>query len=184
MASPASRSSGGASQAGVTLATDWDTLHSISLAAGANGLVDRFAGVHGRANHYVGALWFYELVRMGHVYASATVTFGGTPAPSAYVSLTLGHDRAAVVVGHGFAETDACGDTPATLAIAFAQEINRGSTGVWASASGSVLTITSRSMGLAGDTNTVAASTTSGGFTATASGRTSLGARTEIGARI
>ena len=62
------------------------------------------------------------------------------------------------------------GDTAATIALVFAQELNRGYTGVWASASGSVLTITARTMGLAGDANTVAASTTSGGFTATVSG--------------
>ena len=37
-------------------------------------------GFTGRQNHYVGALWFYELVRTGHVYATGTVTFAGTPA--------------------------------------------------------------------------------------------------------
>jgi hypothetical protein len=52
----------------------------------------------------------------------------------------------------------------------YEQEVLGEYTGVWASAAGSVLTITARTMGLAGDANTVAATTTSGGFTATTSG--------------
>ena len=52
----------------------------------------------------------------------------------------------------------------------YEQEVLGQYTGVWASAAGSVLTITARTMGLAGDANTLAATTTSGGFTATASG--------------
>ena len=63
------------------------------------------------------------------------------------------------------------GDTADTIALAFAHELNRGYTGVWASASGNVLTIQSRGRwASAGNANTLAASTTSGGFTATASG--------------
>jgi hypothetical protein len=62
------------------------------------------------------------------------------------------------------------GDSAATIALVFAQELNRGYTVVWASVVGSVLTITARTMGLAGNANTVAASTSSGGFTATVSG--------------
>ncbi len=52
----------------------------------------------------------------------------------------------------------------------YEQEVLGQYTGVWASVAGSVLTITARTMGLAGDANTVAASTTSGGFTTTVSG--------------
>jgi hypothetical protein len=48
-------------------------------------------------------------------------------------------------------------------------------TGVWASASSNVVTIYSRSMGADGNTITLAASTTSSGFTATASGSTFTG---------
>ena len=43
------------------------------------------------------------------------------------------------------------GDTAETIATAFALELNRGYTGVWASASGNVLTIYSRTMGLGGE---------------------------------
>ncbi|HSR06350.1 MAG TPA: terminase family protein [Bryobacteraceae bacterium] len=52
----------------------------------------------------------------------------------------------------------------------YEQEVLGQYTGVWASVAGSVLTITARTMGLAGNANTVATSTTSGGFTATVSG--------------
>src|SRR5450631_4466873 len=52
----------------------------------------------------------------------------------------------------------------------YEQEVLGQYTRVWASVSGGVLTITARTMGLAGDGNTVAASTTSGGFTTTVPG--------------
>src|SRR5207249_4864880 len=68
-----------ATDAKVTLATDWDTDHSIALPAERTAWLIKTLGFTGRANHYVGALWFYELVRQGHVYASGTVTFSGTP---------------------------------------------------------------------------------------------------------
>jgi hypothetical protein len=57
----------------------------------------------------------------------------------------------------------------------YEQEVLGEYTGVWASAAGSVLTIHSRSMGLDGNSNTLATSTTSAGFTATASGATFTG---------
>ena len=53
------------SQAQLTLATDWDTVHSISLAPERTAWILNSLGFKGRANHYVGALWFYELVRVG-----------------------------------------------------------------------------------------------------------------------
>jgi len=57
----------------------------------------------------------------------------------------------------------------------YEQEVLGEFTGVWASASGNVLAIHSRSMGLDGNSNTLDASTTSSGFTATASGATFSG---------
>jgi hypothetical protein len=158
------------SQAGITLATDWDTLHCISIAPERTAWMLKSLGFIGRANHYVGALWFYELVRTGHAYASATVTFSGTPAASTYVTLTLGVTGQPSSADTVLQKLIHVGDTAATIALVFAQELNRGYTGVWASAAGGVLTITARTMGLAGDANTVVASTTSSGFTATVSG--------------
>jgi len=163
------------SQPVVTLATDWDTLHCISLPPERTAWMLKSLNFVGRANHYVGALWFYELARIGHVYASATATFSGTPAPNAYVTLTLGQVGQPTSSDTVLQKQIHVGDTPATIALAFAQELNRGYTGVWASAAGSVLTIHARTMGVAGDANTVAATTTSGGFTATTSGSSFLG---------
>ena len=53
------------SEPAITLATDWDTEHSLALAPERTAWMIRFAGVRrARQNHYVGALWFYELVRI------------------------------------------------------------------------------------------------------------------------
>ena len=158
------------SQAGITLATDWDTLHCLSIAPERTAWMLKSLGFIGRANHYVGALWFYELARVGHVYSSGTVTFSGTPAPNAYVTLTLGQTGQPSSSDTVLQKLIHVGDTADTIALVFAQELNRGYTGVWASVAGSVLTIMARTMGLAGDGNTLDASTTSGGFTATVSG--------------
>ncbi len=147
----------------ITLATDWDTLHSLSIAPERTAWMMQSMGFTGRANNYVGALWFYELVRTGHHYASATVMFSGTPTPSEYVTLVLDGATTLQKLIH-------VGDTGATIARVFAQEINRGYTGVWASAAGGVLTITSRSMGEAGNAITLSASTTGSGFTASVAG--------------
>src|SRR5262249_25120626 len=59
-----------ASAGEITLATDWDTDHSIALAPERTAWLIDSMGFRGRQNHYVGALWFYELVRDGHSYAS------------------------------------------------------------------------------------------------------------------
>ncbi len=159
----------------LTLATDWDTLHSISLAPERTAWMLNSLGFQGRANHYVGALWFYELVAQGLQYASATVTFSGTPQPSYYVTLTLGTVGQPSSTDTVLQKLIHVGDTATTIATAFALELNNGYTAVWASASGGVLTITSRSMGIAGGNVTIAISTTSSGFTATASGTTLSG---------
>ncbi len=147
--------------AGTTLATDWDTLHSQALAPERTAWFLQKLGFQGRANHYAGALGFYELGQPGQQYASATVTFAGSPVFGSTTQLFLGPTE----IDH----VNLIGDTPASIATAFALIINAGSTGVWAQASGAVLTITSRSMGTAGESLTLSASPTSGGFTATAS---------------
>ena len=61
------------------------------------------------------------------------------------------------------------GDTPETIATAFALLINAGSTGVWAQSNGAVLTITARAMGTAGEAIPLSASPDAGAFTAIAS---------------
>ncbi len=158
-----------AAQPKMTVATDWDTEHSLALPPERTAWMIDSLGFTGRQNHYVGALWFYELMRTGTVYASGTVTFSGTPAFSSTVTVTIGRvgDPASNVT---LTKLVHMGMTAPMMATAFAIELNRGFTGVWASASGGVLTITSRSMGLDGNNISLAASTTSGGFSVTASG--------------
>jgi hypothetical protein len=150
-----------------TLATDWDTEHSLALAPERTAWLMDTLGFNGRANHYAGALWFYELTRPGQVYASATVTFAGGPAtnPGAvdYVTVT--------VAGTVLQKLIHMGDTAATLALAFANELNRGYMSFWGSASGNVLTIYSRAMGADGDNITLSASSSDQAtWQATASG--------------
>ncbi|HEV2198536.1 MAG TPA: hypothetical protein VGR73_01850 [Bryobacteraceae bacterium] len=154
----------------LTLATDWDTLHSISIAPERTAWMLESLGFKGRANHYAGALWFYELVRPGQQYASGAITLAGTPQPNFFVTLTLGTAGQPPSSDTVLQKLIHVGDTATTIATAFALELNRGYTAVWASAAGSVLTIVSRSMGAAGNNITMAVSTTSSGFTATASG--------------
>ncbi len=138
----------------LTLATDWDTLHSISLAPERTAWFIHSLGFTGRQNHYVGALWFYELVPTGFTYASATVTLSGSITVAdgdASQSLQLTIDSTV------FTKFMHPADTPATVATAFAEGINNGSTGIWASASSGVLTITARSIGAGGNSFTLAA---------------------------
>lgn len=136
----------------ITAATDWDTDHSLALAPERTAWMLKKLGFEGRANHYVGALLFYELYSKDNVFATGTVTFSGTPAFSDSVSITIDGTELQKLVHMGM--------TTALLATAFAQEINRGATGVWASTSGSVLTMHSRKLGAAGDAATLTTAVT------------------------
>jgi hypothetical protein len=150
-----------------TLATDWDTDHSLAIAPERTAWLIQKLGFHGRANHYAGAMWFYELHRMGHSYASGTITFSGQPEFGKTTQVSLGPTPVA--------HLNLIGDTAESIATSFALSINAGSTGVWARADGAVLTITSRAMGLAGNALGLSASTNSTVFTATGSGATLTG---------
>jgi hypothetical protein len=138
----------GSSQPQLALATDWDTLHSQALPAERTAWLIQKLGFRGRVNHYVGALAFYELVRPGMTYASTTIEVtmpGQQPSGTASGLAELEVDGA--IVQHQILPDE----TSETLAIAFASLINAGSNAVWASASGSNLTITARAMGTAGN---------------------------------
>ncbi len=142
-----------------TLATDWDTdAAQFGLAPERAAWLIEALGFHGRCNHYAGALWWYELVNPGNVYATSAVTFAGVPDFGQTTQVSLG----GTVISH----LNLIGDTAESIAACFALLINAGSTGVWAAANGAVLTITSRTMGTAGAV-TVTATTTGPGFTAT-----------------
>ena len=49
----------------LALATDWDTEQSLALAPERTAGMIYSLGFRGRVNHYVGALWFYELTYVG-----------------------------------------------------------------------------------------------------------------------
>src|SRR5579871_4763086 len=154
----------------ICFATDWDTEHSLALAPERTAWMINSLGMHARVNHYVGALWFYELIRVGHVYASGTITFVGSPDPSLITEIILRRtdDPTQNTIQH----LNLIGDTAETLALAFALELNRGYNAVRASASGNVLTIYSRTMGLDGNKITISTSPPTTHLTPEVSGAT------------
>jgi hypothetical protein len=142
-----------------TLATDWDTEHSLAIAPERTAWLIQKLGFRGRANHYAGALWFYELVNPTATYASATVTFSGAPVFGGTTTLTL--------AGTPISHLNLISDTAASMAKCFELLITAGTSSVWARANGATLTITARAGGASGNGIAVAASTGSSAFTAT-----------------
>ena len=150
-----------------TLATDWDTWHSQAIAPERTAWLIQKLGFRGRANHYAGALWFYEIVNPTAVYAAATVTFSGTPAFGETTTVTIGQ----TTISH----TNYTTDTAASIAKSFELLIAAGTSAVWARANGATLTITARSGGASGNGLNVAAGTGSTSFTATVAAPGSAG---------
>jgi hypothetical protein len=153
----------------LTLATDWDTYHSLCLAPERTAWMIYALGFHGRQNHYAGALWFYEMTLSGQQYASGTVEFGGTPTFGAGLSTTVTVGTLAITHVHYI------GDTAATVAKAFEQEINSGYLQFWALAQGDLVTIYSRDLIGAGTQITLTATSTCADFHPQASGATLAG---------
>lgn len=147
-----------ASNAQLSLATDWDTYHSLCLAPERTAWMIESLGFHGRVNHYVGALWFYELVAgPAFAYASTQINFTGT----ALFSFTSSEQTSLVIDSTTITHIHYVGDTAETVVKAFEMEINRGSMSVRAEAEGTVLTIYSRSLGSDSNHITVSATSTS-----------------------
>ena len=159
----------------LSLATDWDTDHSIALAPERTAWMINALGFRGRANHYVGALWFYELTRIGHQYASGTISFNGSPDPNLITQITLGRTDQPPSTQNIIQHLNLIGDTTATLAKAFELELNRGYTAIRAEASGNQLVIYSRSMGADGNAITIATSGATTNLTIQVSGPTLSG---------
>jgi hypothetical protein len=155
---------------GLTLATDWDTDHSICLAPERTAWMISSLGFRGRANHYAGAMWFYELIRAGHQYASAAVEFvGNPPFIDGRTTITIGrigNPLDTLVLTH----VHCIGDTAETVAKWFEEEMNRGYTSIRAEAQGNVLTIFARAMGSEGNQITVSATPEAGDYYARVSG--------------
>jgi len=168
VAIPASTVTNQPVEAKVTLATDWDTDHSIAIPAERTAWMLHSLGFHGRVNHYVGALWFYELYRKNHQYASATVNFTGTPTVNEFSDITIGRvgePASEIIVRH----LNLYGDTATTIAKAFELEFNRGYTAIRAEAAGTQLTIFARAMGDIGEEVSLSVSPAAGPFSLTAS---------------
>lgn len=138
------------SQPQLALATDWDTYHSQALPAERTAWLVNKLGYQGRLNHYAGALWFYELVRPGTVYASGSIVLTTDVVntnPALWLSLNASEASTPTLIQH----TVLPDDTPETVAQAFAGLINIGTNLVWADADSNQLTITGRAMGTDGN---------------------------------
>jgi hypothetical protein len=134
-----------------SLATDWDTNHSLAIAPERTAWLIQKLGFHGRANHYAGALWFYELCCPSQHAASATATFTGVP--------EFGRTTTFTVAGTRFQHLTLLGDTAESIAKCFELLINSGATGVRAESQSSTLIITSRQTGAAGNSITLTVDT-------------------------
>jgi hypothetical protein len=162
----------------LALATDWDTYHSQSLPAERTAWLINKLGFTGRVNHYVGALWFYEIVRTGTQYATLTVELQLSQTNSSpSVQFALAANQASLPTGSTvISHLVLPDDDSATVALAFAALINVGTNLVWASASGNNLTLTARYMGTLGNGVAFELLSSSPDFTATpASGTLSGG---------
>jgi hypothetical protein len=136
------------------VATDWDTYHSQSLPAERTAWLIQKLGFFGRVNHYVGALWFYELTRTGTQYASVTFTLNQIVLSDNNLTIALAiaptvADLAnnSTVINHLVLPDD----TTATIVQALAGLINLGTNLVWAGANANQLTLTARYMGTDGN---------------------------------
>jgi len=156
-------------------ATDWDTEHSLVLAPERTAWIINSLGMQARVNHYVGALWFYELVNPANVYASGTVTFTGSPDPNLITELIIGRTDQPASTDNTIQHLNLIGDTVETLALAFELELNRGYTAIRATVSGNQLTIYSRSLGTDGNFISIAASANTADLTIVLSGPTLTG---------
>jgi hypothetical protein len=140
----------------LALATDWDTYHSQSLPAERTAWLINKLGFTGRVNHYVGALWFYEIVRTGTQYATLSVQIQLATPIGANAQLTFALAADVASLSSAAARTEIShlvllDDTSATVALAIAALINVGTNLVWAGTNGTSLTVTARAMGVDGN---------------------------------
>ncbi len=133
----------------VGLATDFDTDNTYKLSPQRLIWNLQKLGLVGEIDHYAGVFWWNQRKAMGGHYPSATITFGGTWVDQDVIWLNIGgtYSNGTVTGGTALGKTVFPMDTPSTIAAHFAYFINATLVGVWASANGAVLTITTRSTG-------------------------------------
>lgn len=154
----------------LSLSTDWDTDHSLSIPAERTAAFLRRLGYCGRVNHYVGAMWFYRLRNKGFTHAEGSITFQGEPVFGATTELRIGNEDYGPAFDTVFTHLNRVGDTAESIALAFALRINDGSTAIRAEAENGTLRIFARRLGAEGNKITLSASPSMGDFVATASG--------------
>lgn len=148
----------------LSLSTDWDTDHSLSIPPERTAAFIKRLGFAGRVNHYVGAMWFYQLRNKGYSYAEATVSFVGTPGFGGSTELRIGNEDYGPEFDTVLTHLHRVGESAESIALAFALRINEGSTAIRAEASGAALRIVARRLGEAGNKITVAVTPDSGTY--------------------
>ncbi len=122
----------------VGVATDFDTDNTYKLSPQRLVWNIQKLGLVGEIDHYCGVFWWKQAVAQNPAYPQCTVTFSGTWNDQDVVWLHVGGSAIGKTVFGGQ-------DNSNTIARHFANFINAIFDGVWASASGTVLTITSHS---------------------------------------
>ncbi len=118
------------------VSVDYDTEHGYQLPPERVVWGIERLGIIGRVDHYAGVFWWNKRKRRDGKFHSVTVTFGGTWASNDEAFVSIG--------GTTIGKTVFPADTTTTIAAHFQYFINEVFVGVWASASGAVLTMTSR----------------------------------------
>ena len=124
----------------VGVATDFDTDNTYKLSPQRLVWNIQKLGLLGEIDHYCGVFWWKQSVASNPAYPTCTVTFSGSWNDQDVVWLYIGGSAIGKTVFGGQ-------DNSNTIARHFANFINAIFDGVWATASGSVLTITSHSFG-------------------------------------
>ncbi len=159
----------------LSLSTDWDTDHSLTIPPERTLAQVARLGFFGRLNHYVGAMWFYQMKTQGYSFAQGDIAFLGEPVFGETTELRIGNVDYGPDFDTIFTHINRVGDTAESIARAFALRINDGSTAIRAEANGAVLTVLSRRLGAEGNKITIAATPVAGAFVANSSAATLSG---------
>jgi hypothetical protein len=141
-----------AARGNISPALDYDTDHTYKLPPAR--ILWNFdqLGFTGPINEYLGVFWWNQRIGTGGLVPTLTVTFGGTWANNDSIFLNIGAPQAdnpslldTTQAYTTISKSVIYTDSSETIATHFANFINSGSSGIWASAQGAVLTITLRS---------------------------------------
>jgi hypothetical protein len=124
-------------QTDISAAFDYSTDHTYKLPPARILWLLNKLGLLGPVNQYIGIFWWNQRICVGNAPGTAQVSFGGSFVEGDTIFLDIG--------GQSCGKTVFGPDTPETIAQHFADFINAIYVGVWAAASGAVLTITNRS---------------------------------------